>query len=75
MQFDVPSGGGPLTLEIHNSRGQLVKSLVEHHPGRGRHTVTWDGTDLRGRQVSSGIYFARLVTGQTLSTQKLILMR
>ncbi len=75
MQFDVPSGGGPLTLEIHNSRGQLVKSLVEHHPGRGRHTVTWDGTDLRGRQVSSGIYFARLVAGQTISPQKLILMR
>ena len=75
VQFDVPSGGGPLALEIHNSRGQLVKSLVEHHPGRGRHTVTWDGTDLRGRHVSSGVYFARLVAGQAISAQKLIVIR
>jgi len=41
----------------------------------GDHTVTWVGTETKGRQLSSGVYFARLHTGEVLQTRKLLLIR
>jgi flagellar hook assembly protein FlgD len=40
-----------------------VRSLEEGITPAGRHRITWDGRDDRGRQVASGVYWLRLEAG------------
>jgi len=52
-----------------------VAVLVEGMEEAGGHTVTWNGTDGQGGQVTSGVYFARLVAGKSAFSRKMILLK
>ena len=67
--------GGQVHLEVYNVMGQLVKSLVSENQPAGRYQVVWNGTDVVGRQVSSGIYFYRLNTSGFKAVRKLMLLK
>ena len=41
----------------------------------GSHTVTWNGTDSRGRAVSSGVYFYRIEAEGFAATHKMMLLK
>jgi len=62
-------------LEIFNLRGELVGSLVNEVQSPGSYQVDWDGTDSEGTEVSSGLYFYRLTSGEVSQTQKMSLLR
>ena len=63
------------SLRIYDIRGCLVNELLDGPVRAGRGSVEWDGTDRSGRNVSTGIYFYRMVTNKTTSTGKLLLIR
>jgi flagellar hook assembly protein FlgD len=42
---------------------------------RGEHTITWDGRDSRGAQVSSGVYLCRVSYGGGQMVGKMILTK
>lgn len=69
------SGSRPVRLEIYDLRGARVRSLVEARVEPGRHRVTWDGRDEEGGRVAAGVYFAKLVVGETVRTQRLTVLR
>jgi hypothetical protein len=48
---------------------------VDEYQSAGFKTVRWDGRDNFGREISSGLYFSRLVVGQTVLMQKLTLQK
>ncbi|MBN2411307.1 T9SS type A sorting domain-containing protein [candidate division KSB1 bacterium] len=78
ITFDVPNlsnGAVDVKLEIYNTRGQLVKSLVNQEKQAGRYTVTWNGSDDFGRLVSSGVYFYKLTARDIVLTKKLAIMK
>jgi len=62
-------------LEIFNIKGQKVKTLVDGLRGSGNHSIVWDGHDDIGREVNSGIYFYRMVSGEYTSVRKMILLK
>lgn len=62
-------------LKIYNLRGQLVKTLLSESKEAGAHNLSWDGADTKGKQVGSGVYFARLKVGNSYHTSKLLRMR
>jgi hypothetical protein len=66
---------GRVTLKIHNILGEEVKTLLNEFQAAGTRSVTWDGTNNLGDQVSSGLYFVRLVAGDVVRTQKLVLTK
>jgi len=41
----------------------------------GAHRTVWDGTDENGLAAASGIYFARIVSGNHTATCKMLLMK
>ena len=71
-----------VTLEIFNILGQQVSETVVERMEIGSHTFRWDGRDINGRDVSSGIYFYRVtltpfseLSQQFSDLRKMILVR
>jgi hypothetical protein len=62
-------------LTIYNLLGQRVKSLVNERQSVGIYQVQWDGRDIKGESVSSGIYLYRLQAGSFIQTRKMVLVR
>jgi flagellar hook assembly protein FlgD len=54
-----------VTLKIYNLSGRLVRMLVDEKCSSGYHTFTWDGNDVNGIALPSGIYFCQLKVGDT----------
>ena len=68
-------GIGHMKLEIYNILGQLVTTLVNEEKQPGEYTVFWNGKDMHGRDVPSGVYFYRMKAGEFTDVKKMILMR
>ena len=64
------SKGGDEIIEIYDLGGRLVRSL---NVAGGK--ATWDATDSAGRNVTSGVYFARLTNSANDSHIKLIYLK
>ena len=64
-----------VTLKIYNVLGQLVSTLVDERQVPGYYSVSWDGRDSLGKEVSSGIYFYRMKAGDFVKTRKMILLK
>jgi flagellar hook assembly protein FlgD len=62
-------------LDIYNTRGQRIKTLVNETKSSGNYTARWDGTDENGQKVSSGVYFYKMNAGKYSSSKKMILMK
>lgn len=61
-------------LEIFNSLGQRVRTLVEATQSAGVYAVEWDGRDDQGQKVSSGVYLYRLMAGDFTKTRTMLLV-
>lgn len=68
-----------VTITIYNTRGQLVRTLVNSFQEAGVHSTVWDGKDTNNRNVSSGIYFSTFDAndkeGDYTSVKKIILLK
>ncbi len=62
-------------LEIYNTLGQKVRTLVDATQKASYYSVKWDGRNQSGNRVSSGIYLYRLETDGFVRTRKMILLR
>ena len=66
---------GPVTLRVHDLTGRVVRTLCASSMKRGTYSVTWNGTDDRGRELARGVYFCRFTAGEYRATEKLVLQR
>ena len=66
---------GPVTLQVFDSAGRLVRTLVNEDQSSGPHEVVWNGKDDAGRRTATGIYFARLVQDEGTRVQKLVMLK
>jgi flagellar hook assembly protein FlgD len=64
-----------VSLTIYNILGQKVRTLVEGRSNAGSQTLSWDGKDDKGNDLSSGIYFYRLKAGELTETKRLVLLK
>lgn len=63
-----------VSLGIYDTKGSLVRTLIDGTFESGRHTALWDRTDSNGRRVASGTYFYRIsIDGQKTSTKAVVL--
>lgn len=51
-----------VSLNVFNTTGQLVKTLINMPLETGPHTIQWDGLNNNASTVASGVYFYRLKT-------------
>ncbi|MBT4502841.1 MAG: hypothetical protein HOC74_34225 [Gemmatimonadetes bacterium] len=77
IPFDIPAGLGELEvrLELFNSRGQLVRVLVNRRVGAGHYRVLWDGGNTVGQPVASGVYLCRLRWSGFALTRSIVIIK
>jgi len=54
------SKAGYVSVGIYDLRGHLVHSLIHGDVPEGCQTIQWNGTDMNGQPVASGVYFCCL---------------
>ncbi len=64
----------PVRLDIYNSLGQRVRTLVDDWQEAGPHGWVWDGRDDSGRGLASGVYLYRLKAGSFTESRKMVLV-
>ncbi len=74
LKYHIPAGARTVKLAIYDQRGHLVRTLATDDEA-GWQERTWDGRDETGRNMSSGVYFARLTVDGALKIQKLALLK
>jgi len=67
--------GGMIQLEVFNSTGELVRTLINGEVEAGQHTVVWDATDNKSHSVPSGTYTYRLRAGSTVLSKSMVLVK
>ncbi|MDD2230937.1 MAG: FlgD immunoglobulin-like domain containing protein [Candidatus Cloacimonetes bacterium] len=74
ISYDIPEDG-TVRLDIYNTKGQIVKTLVNTHQSLGYHKATWDGKDSKGQVCTSGIYYYELTNNSERTIKKMLLMK
>ena len=74
IPFYIPAKGH-VNIGIYNVRGELIKTIRDRTMQPGAHSVYWDGTDLRNKPASSGIYFCVVKFAGKRQSRKLVLLR
>ncbi len=62
-------------INIYNSAGKLIKTLVAEEQSEGIHSVNWTGEDQTNQRVSKGIYFCHFKTADYSVTKRIIFLK
>lgn len=72
----IPTQEGPLTIDVFNLQGQRVHNLYNGWVNAGEYLIQqWDGTDIRGAQLPSGVYLIQLRSGKEVLNKKVLLQK
>ena len=74
IRFSIGSVGHTV-LEIYDVLGRRVRTLVNERLDPGEHILQWNGQNDNGVNVSSGVYFYRVISGTFMQTRKMLLLR
>ncbi len=66
---------GPVSISIHNLKGERVTMLINETMNPGRYSVAWNGRDKEGRPVAGGLYLVRLQTQKATMVNKLVVLK
>lgn len=64
-----------ISLSIYNSQGRLVFHHKLGYQKAGKHNVYWNGRNLNGEPVASGVYFYTLTSENFSQTRKMVVRR
>jgi len=62
-------------LDVIDLMGRKIADIYKGKSRVGNNRFTWDGVDLNGNDVSSGVYFVRLISQDRMETGKAVLLR
>ena len=77
IRFGIPqsASGQRVQLQIYNTLGQQVAELINKPLQAGYHELIWNGVNLSGKAVASGLYFYKLTSGGNMLTRRMLLLR
>ena len=74
ISFDLIESGHS-TMIIYNLLGKRINILINRTMDAGHHRVEWNGLDMSGQPVSSGVYFYELRSEKYIARKKMLLLR
>ena len=69
-----------VTIDIYTQSGQMIQTLSLGHKEAGAYrkkdkAAYWDGRNLNGEEVASGVYFYTMEAGKFKTTRKMVIAR
>jgi len=74
IHFALPKNGH-VVVNIYNTLGQKIGTLIDTQYAAGFHSVRWTGKDRNGSPVSSGVYLYEIQVGEFSQVRKMSLIR
>ena len=74
LKYDVAQSGR-VTITIYNVQGKRVRTLYDDHRSRGKYEISWDGRDMNGLLISTGVYFIQLQSKTFRKTIKVLFLK
>lgn len=74
IDFYLPADSD-VKLQVFNIKGQIIKTIVSKTLEKGLHQYTFNGKDEQQKNLSSGLYFVKIVTKDKTISQKIILLK
>jgi len=74
IEFSIASASD-VKLDIYNTLGNKVSTVVNDYLMPGYYSVTWSGESYSSNRVSSGIYFYILSAGEYIEKKKMIMIK
>jgi hypothetical protein len=69
LSFAIPIES-EVSLSVYNLQGREVSTLIDANMDAGYHSVVWDANS-----YASGVYFVKMMAGEFVNTQKLMLVK
>ena len=64
-----------VSVKVYNMLGKEVVTLLEKEQSFGKYSISWNGQNNFGKQVSSGVYFAEIRASGKRRINKMLLMK
>ncbi|NUO80718.1 T9SS type A sorting domain-containing protein [candidate division KSB1 bacterium] len=74
IAFDLPQEE-KVTLKIYDLYGREVVTLLDQVLEKGRHKISWNGSNDGKEALASGMYVYRIRAGDFIASKKLLLLR
>jgi hypothetical protein len=74
LSFELPAVS-EVRIVLYDVSGREVAVLVDERFQPGRYEAIWNGRSTQGAPVSTGIYFAQMITADYTSTIKMLLVK
>lgn len=62
-------------IKVFDLLGRFIRELVAERQSAGFHSVEWNGSDLQGKKLPSGIYLLQMEVDEYIKMRKMILRR
>ncbi len=73
IRYGLPEAS-EVSILIYDMRGSEIRKLVKSYQTAGWYEVTWNGLNSSNNQVSAGIYYARLNSGEYSKAIKMLFL-
>lgn len=74
LEYSIPIAGR-VHLAVYDILGHEIATLVDTYQDPGYKSIIWNGTDKFGNDVSTGMYFYKLRSGDFEKVKKMVLLK
>ena len=74
ITFQIPEDSN-VRIEVYDMTGRVVSTLINNTLSAGTYEATWDGRNMSGQTVSSGVYMYKMTAGSYIETRVMSLVK
>jgi hypothetical protein len=69
------ASAGEVSIVIYDMMGREVKTLVSNHTNPGSYSAVWNAKNDQGLEVSAGMYVYKMIAGDFVQVNKMLLVK
>jgi outer membrane protein assembly factor BamB len=64
-----------VSIKIYNDAGALVKTFADKKMETGNYQFAWSGQNESGAKLAAGVYYCKIIAGNSTTTKKIVLVK